>query len=177
MVTVITHIPFKPTPLQAVLAIYSSARSKDLSEGTSSSIFQEREKKGYDPRTGLLWVTNHSLFSCEVAVRINLMRPSTPRKSSSSTPSSFIHAVMDPDNHSTSTSSLRQALGSTLCPWLSAAAQVSGQTRWSGTTPCQQPPSDSCCCLTNLRAWEKSTESQADSWDMTGQGCLRAPPL
>lgn len=105
------------------------------------------------------------------------MRPSTPRKSRSSTPSSFIHAVMDPDNHSTSTSSLRQALGSTLCPWLSAAAQVSGQTRWSGTTPCQQPPSDSCCCLTNLRAWEKSTESQADSWDMTGQECLRAPPL
>ncbi|KAK5901899.1 hypothetical protein CesoFtcFv8_007211 [Champsocephalus esox] len=61
---------------------------------------------------------------------------------------------MDPDNHNTSTSSLRPALGSTLCPWLSAAAQVSGKTRWSGTTPCQQPPSDSCCYLTNLQAWE-----------------------
>lgn len=35
MVTVITHIPLKPP--QAVFAIYSSARSKDLSEGTSSS--------------------------------------------------------------------------------------------------------------------------------------------
>lgn len=106
------------------------------------------------------------------------MRPSTPRKSRSLTPQSFIHAVMDPNNHSTSTSSLRQALGSTFCPWLSAAAQVSGQTRWSGTTPCQQPLSDSCCCLTNLHAWEKSTESQADGWDMTGQErleCLRAP--
>ena len=64
--TVITHILFKPAPLQAVFTIYSSARSKDLTEGTSSRIFWEGEKKGCDPRTGLLWVTNHSLFSCEV---------------------------------------------------------------------------------------------------------------
>lgn len=35
MVTVITHIPLKPTLPQAVFAIYSSARSKDVSEGTS----------------------------------------------------------------------------------------------------------------------------------------------
>lgn len=54
-----------------MFVIYSSARSKDLSEGTSSNIFWEREKKAYDPRTGSLWVTNHSLFSCEVTVRIN----------------------------------------------------------------------------------------------------------
>lgn len=105
------------------------------------------------------------------------MQPSTQRKSRSSTPSSFIHAVMAPDNHSTSTSSLRQALGSTLCPWLSTAAQVSRQTHWSGTTPCQQPPSDSCCCLTNLCSWEKPTESQVGSWAMTGHECLCAPPL
>lgn len=105
------------------------------------------------------------------------MRPSTPRKSRSSAPSSFIRAVIAPDDHSTSTSSLRHALGSALYPWLSTAAQVSGQTRWSGTTPCQQPLSDSCCCLTNLHSWEKSSESQVDSWDMTGQECLRAPPL
>lgn len=79
---------------------------------------------------------------------------------------------MDPENHSTAARSLVQVLGSTLCLELSAVAQVSGQTRWSGTTPCQQPPSDSCCCLTNLRTWEKSTKSQADRWDMTGQECL-----
>ena len=72
---------------------------------------------------------------------------------------------------------LRQALGSTLCAWLSSVAQVSGQTQWPGTTPCQQPPSDSCCCLTNLRSWEKSTESQADSQATKGQECLCATPL
>lgn len=97
------------------------------------------------------------------------VKPSTPRKSRSSTPLSFIHAVMDPDDQSTSTSSRRQALGSTLCPWFSTAAKVSGQTLWSGTTPCQQPLSDSCCCLTNLHTWETSTESQADSRHMTGK--------
>lgn len=51
MVTVITHIPLKPP--QAVFTIYSSARSKDLSEGTSSSKCEEREKKGCDPKRGL----------------------------------------------------------------------------------------------------------------------------
>lgn len=87
---------------------------------------------------------------------------------------------MNLDNQSTSTSSLRQALGSTLYPWLSVAAKVSGQTLWSSTTPCQQPLSDSCCCLTNLHTWETSTESQADSWDMTrkkGHVYLCAPSL
>ncbi|KAM3609215.1 uncharacterized protein V6R79_011117 [Siganus canaliculatus] len=82
-----------------------------------------------------------------------------------------------PDNHSTSASSLRQALGSTLFPWLNAAAQVSGQTHWSGTTPCQQPLSDSCCCLTVLCSWEKSVESQGDGGDRTGQESLPVPPL
>lgn len=114
------------------------------------------------------------------SVRISQSRcaRSTPRKSRSFTPPSVIHAVIDPGNRSTSTSSLRQALGSNFCPWLSTGAQVSGQTHWSGTTPCQQPLSDSCCCLTNLHAWEKPSESQADSWDMTRQEWserLRAP--
>lgn len=33
MVLVITHLPLKPTLPQAALAIYSSTRSEDLSEG------------------------------------------------------------------------------------------------------------------------------------------------
>lgn len=58
----------KPTVFQAVFTIYSSARSEDLSEANVRTIFKEGEKKGYDPRTGLPWLTNHSLFSCEETV-------------------------------------------------------------------------------------------------------------
>lgn len=47
-----------------------------------------------------------------------LMQASVQRKLKSSTPSSLIHAAIAPDNRSTSSRSLRQALGSTLCPRL-----------------------------------------------------------
>lgn len=48
--TVITHIPLKPALLQAVFAIYSPVTSKDLSEGTSSSIFLGKRKGGIWPK-------------------------------------------------------------------------------------------------------------------------------
>lgn len=44
-----------------------------------------------------------------------LMQASVQRKLKSSTPSSLIHAAIAPDNCSTSSRSLREALGSTLC--------------------------------------------------------------
>lgn len=47
-----------------------------------------------------------------------LMQASAQRKLKSSTPSRWIHAVIAPDNRSTSSRSLRQSLGSTLYPRL-----------------------------------------------------------
>lgn len=79
----------------------------------------------------------------------------------------IIHAVMNLDNQSTSTSSLRQLWGQQCAHGSVWQQKVSGQTLWSGTTPCQQPLSDSCCCLTNLHTWKTSPQSKADSWDMT----------
>lgn len=161
MVTVITHITLKPTLPQAVLAIYSPARSKDVSEGTSRNISEEMEEQGW-PKDGT--VTN---LVC-LAVKL-LSELTNPEASEHAEEIQVFHIIgFYPcchgfENHSTSTSSLRRALGSILCPWLSTAVQVSGQNLWPSTTPCQQPPSDSCCCLTNLRPWEKSTKSQADS--------------
>lgn len=167
MVTVITHITLKPTLPQAVFAIYSTARSKDVSEETSRNIREETEEQGW-PMDGT--VTN---FVC-LAVKL-LSELANPKASKHAEEIQVFHIIEfypcchGLDNHSTSTSSLRRALGSILCPWLGAAVQVSGQNLWPGTTPCQQPLSDSCCCLTNLRSWEKSTKSQADSLAMTRQ--------
>lgn len=175
MVTVITHITLKPTLPQAVLVIYSTARSKDVSEGTSRNICKETEEQGL-PKDGT--VTN---LVC-LAVKL-LSELANPEASKHTEEIQVFHIIEfypcchGLGNHSTSTSSLRRALGSILCPWLSAAVQVSGQNLWPSTTPCQQPLSDSCCCLTNLCPWEKSTESQADSLPMTRQertGCLCA---
>lgn len=160
MVTVITHIALKPTLPQAVFAIYSTARSKDVSEGTSRNICEETEEQGW-PKDGT--VTNLVYLAVKLLTEL-----ANPKASKHAEEIQVFHIIEfypcchGLDNHSTSTSSLRRALGSILCPWLSAAVQVSGQNLWPGTTPCQQPLSDSCCCLTNLHSWEKSTKSQAD---------------
>lgn len=166
MVTVITHITLKPTLPQAVLVIYSTARSKDVSEGTSRNICEETEEQGW-PKDGT--VTN---LVC-LAVKL-LSELSNPEASKHTEEIQVFHIIEfypcchGLDNHSTSTSSLRRALGSILCPWLSAAVQVSGQNLWPSTTPCQQPLSDSCCCLTNLGKVHQKPSRQL-AHDETGE--------
>lgn len=162
MVTVITHITLKPTLPQAVFAIYSTARSKDVSEGTSRNICEEMEEQGL-PKDGT--VTN--LVYLAVKLLTELANP----KASQHTEEIQVFHIIDfypcchgLDNHRTSTSSLRRALGSILCPWLSAAVQVSGQNLWPSTTPCQQPLSDSCCCLTNLAHGKSPLKAKQAAW-------------
>lgn len=80
------------------------------------------------------------------------------RKSRPYTPPCFIQAVTDPDNHITSASSLRKALGSTLPMAESSKYLVKpgSHTPHPANNHCL---SYSCCCLDNLCTWEKSTKS------------------
>lgn len=165
MATVITHTPLKPTLPQAVFAFILPDLKMSL--GEHREVYVRKQKRGW-PKKRV--ATNLVCLAAKL-----LSELANPIATKHTEGIQVFHTIRfypcchGPDNHSTSTSSLRQNLGSTLCPWLSTAAQVSGQNLWSGTTPCQQPLSDSCCCLTNLRSWEQFTESQVDSWTMTGE--------